>query len=60
LNIVNIFQIVFNLAPTKSTNTFELATHFYVEMPQSPTTPTNNQQDELLVNLDNYSLEYMS
>jgi len=55
LNITNTFQAILNLAPTTSTNAFEFVVHFYVEMPQSPTTQTNNQQDELVVNLDDYN-----
>jgi hypothetical protein len=57
LNIASTFQTVFHLALTTSTNTFKLAIHFYMEMPQSLTTPTSNQQDELVVNLDDCSLE---
>jgi len=55
LNITNIFQAILNLAPTTSTNASEPDIFFYVEMPQSPTTPTNNQQNELVVNLDDSS-----
>jgi hypothetical protein len=29
-----------------------------VEMPQSFATPTNNKQDELVVNLEDYNLEF--
>jgi hypothetical protein len=57
LNIVGIFQVVINLAPTTSINPFEHAIHFYVEMPQNLTTPTNNKKNELVVNLDIYNLE---
>jgi hypothetical protein len=57
LNIASIFQAILNLVPTTSTNAFEPIVCFYVEMPQNPTTPTNNQQDELVVNLDDCSLE---
>jgi hypothetical protein len=57
LNIVGIFQVVPNLASTTSTNPSKLVVHFYVQMPQSLATPTNNQQNELMVNLNDYSLE---
>jgi hypothetical protein len=57
LNITSIFQTISNPAPTTSTNAFKLDICFYMEMPQSPTTPTNNQQDELVVNLDNCNPE---
>jgi hypothetical protein len=57
LNIVSIFQAILDLIPTTSTNTFEPSSHFYVEMPQIFATPTNNQQDELVVNLEDYNLE---
>lgn len=30
---------------------------YYVEMPRSPPTPINNQQDELMVNLEDSNLK---
>jgi hypothetical protein len=56
-NIASIFQSILSLASTTSTNAFEHIARFYVEMPQSPTTPANNQQDVLVVNLDDCNLE---
>ncbi len=58
LNIVSIFQAVLDPIPTTSTSPFEPSSHFYVEMPQSFATPTNNKQDELVVNLEDYNLEF--
>jgi hypothetical protein len=57
LNIIGTFQVVPNLVPTTSTSPFKLVVCFYVEMPQSLATPINNQQNELVVNLDDYNLE---
>jgi hypothetical protein len=42
LNIAITFQAIPNLVLTTSINAFEPIAHFYVEMPESPTTPTNN------------------
>jgi hypothetical protein len=56
-NIRRIFQAVLNPTTTTSTNASKPIARFYVEMPQSPTTPTNNQQDELVVNLNDCNLE---
>jgi hypothetical protein len=57
LNITGTFQVVFNPIPTTSTSPFEPSSHFYVEMPQSFATPTNNKQDELVVKLEDYNLK---
>jgi hypothetical protein len=52
LNIGSIFQAIFAPTPTTTLGPVENFAHFYVEMPLSPPTPTNNQQDELMVNLE--------
>jgi hypothetical protein len=52
LNIASNFQIVPTPTPTTSTSPSEPFVHFYVEMPLNPLAPTNNQQDELMVNLE--------
>jgi hypothetical protein len=40
-----------------STSPSKPSIHFYVEMPHNLATPTNNQQDELMVNLEDSNLE---
>jgi hypothetical protein len=57
LNIVGAFQAILELAPIASTSPSEPSICFYVEMLVSPPTPTNNQQDELVVNLEDSNLE---
>jgi hypothetical protein len=52
LNIAGNFQVVPTPTPTTSTSPSKPFARFYVEMPFSPPTPTNNQQDELMVNLE--------
>jgi len=58
LNIVGNFQIVPTPTPNTSTSPSKPFVHFYVEMPLSPPTPTNNQQDELVVNLEDSNLKF--
>jgi hypothetical protein len=57
LNIVSTFQTIPTPAPTTLISPFEPFVCFHVEMPLSPPTPTNNQQDELVVNLEDSNLE---
>ncbi len=57
MNIVNIFQEIPTLAPMTSTSPSKPSIHFYVEMPHSLATLTNNQQNELTVNLEDSNLE---
>ncbi len=57
LNIVSIFQAIPTLVPMTSTSPSKPSIHFYVEMPHNLATPTNSQQDELMVNLEDSNLE---
>jgi len=57
LKIVSTFQAIPTRAPTTSISPFKPFTCFHVEMPLSPLTPTNNQQDELVVSLEDSNLE---
>ncbi len=57
LNIVGTFQAIFAPAPIAPTSPFKPYVRFYAEMPLNPPTPTNNQQDELVVNLEDSNLE---
>jgi len=57
LNIVGTFQAVFGPTPTTSMGPFEPSPRFYVETSPNPPTPTNNQQDDLVVNLEDSNLE---
>jgi hypothetical protein len=57
LNVVGIFQAILALVPIASTSPSKPSVCFYVEMPLSLPTPTNNQQDELMVILEDSNLE---
>jgi len=57
LNIVGTFQAIFAPTPMTSVGPFEPFPHFYVEMPPDPPISTNNQQDDLMVNLEDSNLE---
>jgi hypothetical protein len=57
LNIAGTFQAIFTPTPSTLVGPFELSPRFYVEMPPNPPTPTNNQQDDLAVNLEDSNLE---
>jgi len=57
LNIVSTFQAIFGPTPTISMGPFEPSPRFYVETSPNPPTPTNNQQDDLVVNLEDSNLE---
>jgi hypothetical protein len=57
LNIVGTFQVISTLALNTLMGTFKPFARFCVEMHVSSPTPTNNQQDELVVNLKESNLE---
>jgi len=57
LNIISIFEAIPTPIPPTSTSPFEPSIRFHVEMPHSAPAPTNYQQDELVVNLEDSNLE---